>query len=113
LECRLARSDAPWQCIVSLRFITDPDGRPLGQARNEQFGGTIYDKNEIEDRIRRAQNAILNPKTPATWFLTDSTETGMTELSFSLNAVTLQISGPDVADLSFCDLPGALALSLL
>ncbi|KAF8176921.1 P-loop containing nucleoside triphosphate hydrolase protein, partial [Pholiota molesta] len=27
LECRLARSDAPWQCIVSLRFITDPDGR--------------------------------------------------------------------------------------
>ncbi len=28
------------------------------------------------------------------------------ELAFSKNCITLQISGPDVADLSFCDLPG-------
>lgn len=113
LECRLSRSDDPWQCIVSLRFITDADGQPLGQARNEQFGDIIYDKDEIEDRIRRAQFAILNPKTSAKKFLAGDADKRPAQLSFSLNAVTLQISGPDVADLSFCDLPGALLWVLM
>jgi hypothetical protein len=40
-ECRLARSDSPWQCIVSLRRITGPDGQPLGQARTDRFGDVI------------------------------------------------------------------------
>jgi hypothetical protein len=35
-------------------------------------------------------------------------EFGPPELSFSGDCVSLEISGPDVADLSFCDLPGAL-----
>ncbi|KAF8199727.1 P-loop containing nucleoside triphosphate hydrolase protein [Pholiota molesta] len=109
LECRLSRSDKPWQCIVSLRFITDADGQPLGQARNEQFGDIIVDTNEIEDRIRRAQSAILNPKTSAKKFLAGDADKRPAQLSFSLNAITLQISGPDVADLSFCDLPGLIA----
>ena len=61
-ECRLSRSDSPWQCIVSLRFITDAQGQLLGQARNDIFGSVIYDPSEVEDRIRRAQRAILNPK---------------------------------------------------
>jgi hypothetical protein len=110
LECRLSRSDKPRQCIVSLRFITDADGQPLGQARNEQFGDIIFDTNDIEDRIRRAQFAILNPKTSAKKFLAGDADKRPAQLSFSLNAITLQISGPDVADLSFCDLPGALAV---
>ena len=37
-ECRLSRSDAPWQWVVSLRFTTNPDGQLLGQARNQTFG---------------------------------------------------------------------------
>ncbi|KAF9476669.1 hypothetical protein BDN70DRAFT_950426, partial [Pholiota conissans] len=109
MECRLSRNDEPWQCIVSLHFTTDSDGQPLGQARNERFGPIIYDKNEIEERIRRAQLAILTPKTSAKKFLSGDTNKRSTQLSFSLNAVTLQISGPDVADLSFCDLPGLIA----
>ncbi|KAF8181829.1 P-loop containing nucleoside triphosphate hydrolase protein [Pholiota molesta] len=111
-ECRLSRSDAPWQCIVSLRFITDANGQPLGQARNDPFGPIIYDKSKVEERIRRAQLAILNPKVAPASFLEDGAgdRTGVeSQLSFSLNAVTLQISGPDVADLSFCDLPGLIA----
>lgn len=32
------------------------------------------------------------------------------ELTFSTDYVSLQISGPDVADLSFCDLPGEIRL---
>jgi hypothetical protein len=81
----------------------------LGQARNDPFGPIIYDKSKVEERIRRAQLAILNPKVAPASFLEDAAgdRTGVeSQLSFSLNAVTLQISGPDVADLSFCDLPG-------
>lgn len=109
-ECRLSRSDNPWQCVVSLRFITDEKGQPLGQARNEPFGAIITDKADVEGRIRRAQRAILNPKKPRKHFLEGEDEDGLdSELSFSNNCVSLQISGPDVADLSFCDLPGLIA----
>ena len=54
----------------------------------------------------------MNPQIPAKSFLSgDANDEGgihmQGQLSFSHNSVTLQISGPDVADLSFCDLPGA------
>ncbi|KAK7017181.1 P-loop containing nucleoside triphosphate hydrolase protein [Favolaschia claudopus] len=107
-ECRLSRSDAPWACTVELRFITDKNGQPLGHARNEAFGDEISDKSQVEDRIRRAQRAILNPSKPARTFL-DDTEDDTTELSFSTNYISLQISGPELADLSFVDLPGLIA----
>jgi hypothetical protein len=106
-ECRLSFSNTPWKCVVSIRFITDANGQPLGQARNELFGPTIYNKAEVEERIRRAQRAILNPSTPYRQFLgDDDPDSDARELTFSNNCVSLQISGKDVADLSFCDLPG-------
>ncbi|KAF8207751.1 P-loop containing nucleoside triphosphate hydrolase protein [Mycena galopus ATCC 62051] len=107
-ECRLSRSDAAWSCTVELRLITDKKGQPLGQARNEPFGDTILDKSAVEDRIRRAQRAILNPSKPPGSFL-DDVEEDTTEISFSTNYISLQISGPEVADLSFVDLPGLIA----
>lgn len=92
---------------MSLRFITNAKGEKLGQARNEVFGAVITDKRDVEERIRRAQRAILNPSTPYKNYLQGEDEDGVdAELSFSTNCVSLQISGPDVADLSFCDLPG-------
>ncbi|TFK45126.1 P-loop containing nucleoside triphosphate hydrolase protein [Crucibulum laeve] len=110
-ECRLSRSNGPWQCIIALRFITDSKGQVLGQARNEMFGPTIFDKAQVEERIRRAQRAILNPAKLAKDFLTGEDEDlqSPSELSFSTNCVSLQITGPEVADLSFCDLPGLIA----
>ncbi|KAJ7064090.1 P-loop containing nucleoside triphosphate hydrolase protein [Mycena amicta] len=109
-ECRLARSSSPWKCIVELRYITDKNGQPLGQARNERFGEPVSDKSEVEDRIRRAQRAILNPSKSAQSFLLDGdTEDDGHELSFSTNYISLQISGPEMADLSFVDLPGLIA----
>jgi hypothetical protein len=112
-ECRLARSDSPWQCIVSLHWIVDHSGQPLGEAHNDRFGDIIYDKGEVEERIRRAQRAILNPKKKFQDFLEEEDTQVLrdSQLSFSSNWVTLQISGPDVADLSFCDLPGAFTNS--
>ncbi|SJL13186.1 uncharacterized protein ARMOST_16625 [Armillaria ostoyae] len=109
-ECRLANSTDTWKCIVSLRFIKDVKGRLLGMARNEQFGEVIYDKAEVEERIRRAQRAILNPNRRSIDFLDgDDEDATDNQLSFSTNFVSLQISGPGVADLSFCDLPGLIA----
>ena len=108
-ECRLSYSSEPWQCTVSLHTITDRDGKPLGHPRNDQFGDVIHDKWEVEDRIRRAQRAILNPSTDFRHYLKDDSDHNDSlprELTFSTNAVCLQISGPDVEDLSFCDLPG-------
>ncbi|RXW23695.1 hypothetical protein EST38_g2159 [Candolleomyces aberdarensis] len=86
-------------------------GQPLGQARNEPFGPIIYDKAEVEDRVRRAQRAILSPSKPRRQFLEGDIDdfSEKSELSFSRNVVSLSISGPEVADLSFCDLPGLIA----
>jgi hypothetical protein len=68
----------------------------------------MYDKAHVEERIRRAQRAILNPSTPSSKFLNGQDEDPESrELTFSTNCVSLQITGRDVADLSFCDLPGS------
>ncbi len=92
-----------------LRFSTDNYGQPLGQARNEQFGEVIFKKDEVEDRIRRAQRAILNPNIPSEKFLeNEHADGGAAEVAFSMNCISLQISGKNVADLSFVDLPGKL-----
>lgn len=109
-ECRLASSTETWKSIISLRFIKDANGQLLGTARNEQFGEVIHDKAEVEERIRRAQRAILNPNRRSTDFLEGEDE-DLPEnlLSFSTNCVSVQITGPGVADLSFCDLPGLIA----
>lgn len=66
----------------------------------------LLNKFEVEERIRRAQRAVLNPSVSYEQFL-DGEETDIDyELTFSKNCVCLQISGSDVADLSFVDLPG-------
>ncbi|KAK6981542.1 P-loop containing nucleoside triphosphate hydrolase protein [Favolaschia claudopus] len=99
-ECRLSRSDSPWN---------DQGGRILGQPRSIVFGGPIFDKSQVEDRIRRAQRAILSPSKPIAAFLAAEEDVGDTEISFSTNYISLQISGPEIADLSFVDLPGLIA----
>lgn len=110
-ECRLSYSEKPWQCDVSLRFTTDvTTGQQLGQAQNIPFGNPIFDRSEVEDRIRRAQRAILNPSTAPDNFLQGRGEDApKSELSFSSNCVSMKISGPDITDLSFCDLPGLIS----
>jgi hypothetical protein len=76
--------------------------------RSQPFGQPIYKHDEVEGRIRRAQLAILDPSIDPQYFLNagEDWEFDPPELSFSGDCVSLEISGPDVADLSFCDLPG-------
>lgn len=109
-ECKLSRSEGAWKCIVKLHITTGPTGQPCDVV-NIPFGSAITDKADVEDRIRRAQRAILNPSINSQKFLhelEDQTDE-QAELSFSKNCVSLEISGKDVADLSFVDLPGLIA----
>jgi hypothetical protein len=106
-ECKLSYSTDKWKCVVSLRFLTDAKGQNLGQAKTVPFGDPILDKSEVEERIRRAQRAILNPSVEPHHFLDGpDVDHPQRQLTFSSNCVSLQISGSEVADLSFVDLPG-------
>jgi hypothetical protein len=84
----------------------------MGTAVNIPFGLVIKDKKFVEERIRRAQRAILHSAEAPDMFLSgpdeDPSEKGLT---FSKNCVSLEISGPELTDLSFCDLPGTVFLS--
>ncbi|THU85106.1 hypothetical protein K435DRAFT_764484 [Dendrothele bispora CBS 962.96] len=112
-ECSMSNSPK-WKCIVSLRIMTDSAGQLLGEPRNEQFGDVIYEKSQVEDRIRRAQRALLHPNILRSKFLEENEEDIVDDPSaptFSSNCVSLKISGPKIADLSFCDLPGLIRSS--
>ena len=80
----------------------------MGTAENISFGPEIRDKKLVEERIRRAQRAILCPSKSPNAFLTGLDEDSDQELTFSKNCVSLEITGPELTDLSFCDLPGTL-----
>jgi len=92
--------------VVSLRIVTE-DGTMLPQPRRLEFGDPIYSKSLVTERIRRAQCALLNPDTSFTFFLdAPDDDLEQKQLSFSSNSVCLEITGKDVEDLSFVDLPG-------
>jgi hypothetical protein len=79
----------------------------MGTAQNIPFGPVIKDKKLVEERLRRAQRAILCPSRSPDVFLTGPDEdTERRDITFSKNCVSLEISGPELTDLSFCDLPG-------
>ena len=106
-ECQLSGSNEPWRCVVSLRIVKDANGDVLDKPDIVEFGDPIFDKQLVTDRIRRAQCAILNPNVDNYFFLDASPEDlEKRHLSFSSNSVCLEISGRDVDDLSFVDLPG-------
>ncbi|KAF8997232.1 P-loop containing nucleoside triphosphate hydrolase protein [Hymenopellis radicata] len=112
MEFRLSYSESAWRSQISLRFEKSKTGNRLPNVLEQKFGPTIYSKNELEDMLRRAQMAVLNPSTSATQFeAADFKDKSMleNELSFSPNVVCVDVSGPDVPDLSFIDLPGLVS----
>ena len=111
MECRLASSSEAWTCQVSIRWEFDKHGRPQEKVTEQKFGMPLKDKAEVELVLRRAQAAVLNPKAQPNKFANISAEmlrNMPNELAFSRNAVCLDISGPELTDLAFVDLPGAL-----
>ncbi|KAK0463897.1 P-loop containing nucleoside triphosphate hydrolase protein [Desarmillaria tabescens] len=115
MECRLASSSKPWQCKVSIRREYDKNGERLDDISETPFGGIITDKSAVEPLLRRAQLSVLNPMIPLDRIL-DSTPEELTKWSqesqdvqpFSRNVVCVDLSGPELTDLSFIDLPGLI-----
>ena len=62
-------SPDPWRCDIYLRYSYDSSGQLLAQGRNEQFGPTITNPEDVEMKLRAAQLAILNPSVPTQQFL--------------------------------------------
>ncbi|KIP02343.1 hypothetical protein PHLGIDRAFT_298819 [Phlebiopsis gigantea 11061_1 CR5-6] len=117
MECRLQSNSPVWKCQVRLRRETDETGQRV-PVTEEQFGEPIYIKSQLEEMIRRAQLAILNPSLPAKFFESFDTKSlspgqkppgSEKQLAFSNNVVCLDLYGPDLPDLSFIDLPGIIS----
>jgi hypothetical protein len=105
-ECRLINSAETWVCKISIRYIVDELGHQLPRVKEIPFGSLIYSPEQVEDRVRRAQRAALNPAQSPSDFLMSGDDTTRNALDFTTNSVCLEIRGPNLTDLSFCDLPG-------
>ncbi|SPO39909.1 uncharacterized protein PSFLO_05390 [Pseudozyma flocculosa] len=102
--------DEPWQCLVKLRLEKDVDGALLKDIKETPFGQPINDRALVEERLRRAQLAVLNPSSDSTTFLSAHCDlSAKPQLNFSTNLVCVEITGPGVPSLSFVDLPGFIS----
>lgn len=110
MHCQLSQSSESWKCTVSLNFSASRFAKSK-KAVTVQFGDTITDRSQVEERIRRAQRAVLSPDTDHTLFLNESEQRcPPTELTFTTDSVQIEISDRNLTNLSFFDLPGTFSL---
>ncbi|KAJ8474633.1 hypothetical protein ONZ51_g7084 [Trametes cubensis] len=98
-----------WTCQIKIRYEYDENGKQLDEVAEVDFGPLITEKTRVEDMLRRAQAAVLRPDLdPATFLGSEPGHQlpGKKPLKFSKNVVCVELAGPDLADLSFVDLPG-------
>ncbi|KAJ3319684.1 hypothetical protein HDU76_000474 [Blyttiomyces sp. JEL0837] len=110
-------SNNRFHCRVRLRYeYDDKTGSPLRTHRELTFGSNITNPAEVENRVRRAQRALLNPSMgdPLRYLSMkldelsmNNTEQGENELKFSRNVVCVEIRGAAV-NLTLIDLPGII-----
>ncbi|RMY34674.1 hypothetical protein D0865_14119 [Hortaea werneckii] len=113
-------SNPSWTCHISLqpKYRYSPTfkaGRDKTKYdRWDEFDGetfhfaTIHDKHLLEETLKRAQLALLNPRANPAQYQSAYTSWTKSEVAFSPNLVHIQINGPDLPELSFFDLPGAI-----
>jgi len=106
--------NGPWTCQISLRIMYDNSGQNLPDPRVIKFGDAMTDPCQVENRLRQAQNAVLNldddAEVDVAQFLEDWVDlTKLSELGFSRNVVRLEVSGAELVDVTFIDLPGIIA----
>jgi hypothetical protein len=123
---KLQADDGPgeqWVCNVTLlkKYSYDPDANaaehPLypwsenaAPIPTTPFG-TVHNKHDLEALIRLAQVATLNPQTPSEHFKGATHSDYSITVPFSPNIISLEISGPNLPNLSFYDLPGVISQS--
>ncbi|QRV96048.1 hypothetical protein RhiJN_24066 [Ceratobasidium sp. AG-Ba] len=108
IECQSSYADHPWSARVYLMKAESEDQGRSRWSSEIQFGDSMEDPDQLEERIKQAQLAVLHPKTdPAVFLNGDGPKEG--GLSFTKNRVIIKVSGDQLADLSFVDLPGIIA----
>lgn len=113
MECRLSHAPNEWSCQIKIRWEYHEGFRIRGQVHEVDFGPRLFDKSQVELMLRRAQAAVLNPSLPLSTFIRMDEKallrpTDPPSVDFSRNVVCIELSGPDLADLSFVDLPGTI-----
>ena len=118
-----AKTEVAWKCTITLqrKHAYNPHFKSYSPTQYDRWPedectppfefATIYDKSQLEDALVRAQLAILNPSYDCASFqkgckLPIGTQTP--QVGFSPNSIHLEIEGPDLPELSFIDLPGAI-----
>ncbi|KAK6431649.1 hypothetical protein LTR95_012187 [Oleoguttula sp. CCFEE 5521] len=106
-----------WKCTISLvlEYSYLPRERP-----QEPFGhwhatdkqivtfAIVDDKTQLEQKLKLAQLAILNPDTdPANYANLADASGRCRKVAFSPNVIRLDVQAPHLPELSFFDLPGA------
>ncbi|KAK4905842.1 hypothetical protein LTR49_024933 [Elasticomyces elasticus] len=99
---------ASWMCTVSVHhaYAFDSAAR-AGDDPNKYDHCIIYEREQLQNVLHRAQLAILHHGHNPTEFLSGAfpTDPGV---GFSPNFVSTRIESPDLPELSFFDLPGAI-----
>lgn len=114
-------ANASWHCTITLlkKYSHYPHTSQgiyghwgEDQSTTEIIFAVVHTKSDLEDMIRRAQFAVLNPGDDV---LKYSKATDISELSarvgFSPNIIKLDITDRDLPALSFVDLPGIISVT--
>ncbi|KAL7411734.1 P-loop containing nucleoside triphosphate hydrolase protein [Mrakia frigida] len=121
MECRMITTlDGEWNCQIKIRReVDDETGQAIHSDQAEvPFGPLISDPKAVEEMLRRAQLAVLNPSVSSEKFVSLDLSNPIVpgtlllgskkQYSFTQNLVILEISGPSVLNLTFIDLPGII-----
>lgn len=70
---------------------------------------TVDNPEDLEEILKRAQLATLNPGTDPRAFLEGTFKPTTMEVEFSPNKICIEVSGPSLPSLTFIDLPGVIS----
>jgi hypothetical protein len=93
----------------------DFQGNLFREPQTIPFGSKMYDPGHVETALRRAQDAILSlcddwePADIALFLDQTHASVRGKQRSFSRNVVRLEVSAPELVDVTFIDLPGIIS----
>ncbi|KXT08534.1 hypothetical protein AC579_5409 [Pseudocercospora musae] len=111
-----------WKCTVTIlrkytygtHYVAGSHGAEFNRWRADAettslLFAVIHDKTELESTLRRAQLAVLNPDKDFNMFKDPAVAAPIKDtVGFSPNVISLKIQAPNLPELSFYDLPGAI-----
>ncbi|RAK97752.1 putative dynamin GTPase [Aspergillus ibericus CBS 121593] len=98
--------------MVKVSKKSHPLGPWVEQEQEDEPFTVLRNKDQVEEAIRWAQLAILNPSRPPAEYVpgqNSDTDPTYCQVKFSPNVVRLDIAAPAFPNLSFYDLPGVIS----